>query len=270
MGSLKFSNELLIMKFPAVFNEGQSKQIKKIKPDIVIFDDKFVNSLSKISFSNSVLCLYFGHCFNSSLTHVKLPKYLKKIKFGNKYSKSLDYVDLPETLEIIEFGENFAESLFSVKFPNGLKEICFTGKYNLALPQVLPSELEKLYLSSAYDYSINKFIVPEKLKYLQISGIANNSPLINNLPNTCKYLEITLCIQFDMCALPQSLETLYFNIDSGNFNSFMFPNKKNVVQTNLPVGITKIILQDASLLNLIPKIPFGCKVVDWNNRPITV
>lgn len=271
-------SDITVMKFPQYYTKRNIKQINRVNPDILIFDDDFITPLDEFDLSDSIIYLDLGKRFNKSLKYIKLPKYLKKIKFGDGFVQSLDYVKLPESLEKIEFGNNYQVSLFSVKFPDSLREIILNDSFNFSLPFFLPQNLEKIVLGKNFDYSLNTFVVPENLKYLRINGSITNKVLFDKLPKNFNTLEIINNLDFDMNNLPDSLEELiidipvankgFANINLGNIN---LGNVTDIAimtqQTNLPFGLKKLKLSDISLLNCIAKIPFDCELLDTNDQP---
>lgn len=268
-------SDVIVMKFPQYYTKRNIKQINRVNPDILIFDDDFITPLDEFDLSDSIIYLDLGKRFNKSLKYIKLPKYLKKIKFGEGFVQSLDYVKLPESLEIIEFGNNYQVSLFSVKFPDSLREIILNDSFNFSLPFFLPKNLEKIVLGKNFDYSLNTFVVPENLKYLRINGSITNKVLFDKLPQNLKTLEVIYNLDFNMNNLPDSLEELIIdipvvNMNLGNINLGNTSNEEIAIitqQTNLPFGLKKLKLSHISLLNCIPKIPFDCELLDTNNQP---
>jgi hypothetical protein len=271
-------NDITVMKFPMYYKKRHVKQINKVNPDILIFDDCFITSVDEFIFPDSIIYLDFGKRFNKSLKNVSLPKYLKKLKFGDKFVQSLDYVKLPDKLEILEFGNNYQVSLFSVKFPDSLQEIILNDSFNHSLPFFLPKKLEKIVLGGYFDYSLNTFIIPENLKYLRVNGSITNKVLFDKLPQGLKSLEVVNNLDFNMNNLPDSIEELIINMLDNNANFPPNMHFKNTnfgcisitEQTNLPFGLTKIKLSHASLVDYIKKIPFDCKLVDMNDQEIVL
>lgn len=281
-------HDIKVMKFPPYYSKKDIKKITKVNPDILIFDDDFFTPIDNFIFSDSIVCLEFGKRFNKSLTHIDLPKYLKKLKFGEEFTQSLDYVKLPEHLEVLQFGKKYQVSLFSVKFPDSLLELILSDDFNHALPFFLPKNLEKIVLGKLFNYSLNTFVVPQNLKYLQINGSISNKTLFELLPQSLKCLEIVNNLDFDMINLPDSLEELVIDIQPLNpfYNSTLnvgnVGNAGNVVnvensesaiikeQTNLPFGLKKLKISHTSLINYIKKIPFDCVVVNMKNQVVVL
>ena len=208
-------SDILVMNFPPYYTKNQIKQIKKVNPDILIFDDDFITPLNEFIFSDSIIYLDFGKNFNKSLKNIILPKYLRKLRFGDGFLQSLDYVKLPDTLEIIELGANYNVSLFCANLPIYLKELILNDDFNCPIPRFLPKKLEKIVLGTHFDYSLNNFIVPKKLKYLRINGSQTNTVLFDNLPRTMEYLEIVGYLGFDLKFDLPLLERLIIN-NNGN------------------------------------------------------
>jgi hypothetical protein len=274
-------SSIRVMKFPMYYTKKSIKKINRVRPDILIFDDDFITSLENFNLPDSIIYLDFGNRFNKSLKYTVLPKYLKKIKFGDNFSQPLDYIKLPETLEVIEFGKNYNTSLFCVKFPDSLREIILKSYFNAGLPTVLPSNIEKIVFGSEFDYSVNTFLLPEKIKYLCISGDKTNKVLIDKLPSGIKTLKIIDRLDFEMQNLPLSLEELILDIKSKDTGKYRLANLQGlghldlnsnefqiVNQTNLPIGLKKIQISNVSLAKYIIKIPFDCVLVDNENQPI--
>jgi hypothetical protein len=270
--------DITVLKFPPYYNKKDIKNINKVKPDVLIFDDEFSTSVDEFNLPDSIIYIEFGKKFNKSLRYFKFPKYLKGLKFGEDFAQSLDYVVLPEYLEKIEFGNGYKVSLFCVQFPNSLREIVLNNDFYFSLPNFLPNKIEKLMLGKRYDYSLNTFVIPDSLKYLRINGSVNNKVLLDNLPTNLKTLEIINNLDFDMTNLPELIEELIIDIPVSNFylnnlmgggmgllnNIRVEPIKE---QTNLPNFIKKIKLSDVSLVKYIKKIPFDCEIVDLKDKP---
>lgn len=239
-------SEIIVMKYPPYYTKRQIKQIKKVKPDILIFDDGFITTLDKFVLPDSIIYLDFGKCFNKPLKHINLPKYLRKLRFGDNFVQSLDYVKLPETLEILEFGSNYTTSLFCVKLPSSLKELILNDNFNCGIPNFLPTKIEKIVLGEKFDYSINNFVVPQMLKYLRINGSCNNKILFDNLPPTLEYLEIVNYLEFDFCYDLPLLEKLLIN----NNDSVLINIEK---LTNLKYFKCTGVKKNEMLLNSLPE-----------------
>lgn len=245
--------KLIIMNFPSNYTMCDVDEIKNILPDILLFDDNFEGKLETFDLPDSIFYLDFGNSFNNSLDNVILPKYLKKIKFGLQFNQSLEFANFPESLETLEFS-NYLCSLFCVKLPESLKEIIFTT-FNSAIPFFLPPHIKKLRFGADYNFSTNSFIIPQKLKSLQISGSIHNKILFDNLPESLKNLEI-IGLDFPVHNLPINLKHLRIDkIDKSKYTECLINNLSENLETlelidlNFDIDIEHSKLKKMSLIN---------------------
>lgn len=245
--------KIIIMNFPSNYTMGDIDKIKNILPDILLFNDNFKEKLEIFDLPDSIFYLDLGDTFNNSLDNVILPKYLKKIKFGQQFNQSLEFANLPESLETLEFSD-YSCSLFCVKLPEFLKEIIFT-KFNSAVPFFLPPHIKKLRFGADYNFSTNSFIIPHKLKSLQISGSVHNKILFDNLPQSLKNLEI-IGLDFPVHNLPINLKHLRIDkIDKSKYAECLIKNLSEnlesleLIDLNFEINIQHSKLKKMSLIN---------------------
>jgi hypothetical protein len=298
----KFPDSIFYIDFGKKFNKSLSniklpRYLKKIK-----FGDNFVQSLDYVRLPQTLEIIELGKEYINSLFCVKLPICLKELVLNDVFNSGIPCV-LPENLEKLVLGKNFDYSVNNFIVPQNLKILRISGTFtNKTLFDNLPKTLEYLeivnYLGFDLDYELpllKKLMISdnrtvlinfEKLPRLEqfiCSGKAKNEQILNKLPNTIKYLEITQMLDINLVNLPLDLEELYINIDKQNsqvFNIFQIninnamqnnqSNKKELMylQTNLPINLKKIRLSDSELIKYIEKISFDCIVTDSNDNPV--
>jgi hypothetical protein len=222
--------------------------------------------------------LYLGKFYNKPIKKNILPSSLKKIVFGDKYNQEL-YIDIfPLGLKFLQFGREFNKQININVLPENLTHLIFTGTYNyLITHNTIPKKL--LYLVFNYNkYEINEYILPDTLTHLKLGYNYNFEFKKNVLPKNLFYLELGGIYSYILVNVPETLNTLYI---CGSIENKLvidnLPNIENLIfynlqieLTNLPITIKKIklICYTINTYKFLQKIPFGCKIVDKNDKEI--
>lgn len=288
---IKFPDSIFYVNFGQNFNKiliniKLPRFLKKIK-----FGDGYTQSLDYVNLPKTLEILEFGSSFNNSLFSVKLPENLKELILNDIFNCALPPV-LPEGLEKLFLGESFEYSVNNFIVPMNLKELKISGmNQNKPLFDNLPKTLEYLKivnnLEFDFDYNLpvlKKLVVHDnsnilinfdkllELEHFVCKGKQNNEKILNKLPNTIKYLEIEYFLEIDLVNLPMDLEELKINVGKTynlrNNQQKPIPKFQIHKQTNLPMNLKKIILCDVEIMKYLKKVPYNCKVVDFNNKEI--
>ena len=123
--------------------------------------------------------------FNMPLDRVTFPAGLREIFLGSKFNQPITGVAWPERLELLSM-PGFNQPILDVRWPSGLKTLEFVkpyhfehrqslepipsgrqnGSFNQPLGKFLPTSLETLWLSDAFDQPLHGVTWPSKLAVL--------------------------------------------------------------------------------------------------------
>lgn len=165
-----FSPALEKLTFGKYFNSqietnSMPKNLKYLE-----FGDCYNKEIDFLSTESQLKHLIFGFEFNKEIKPNTIPNTLLYLKFGHKYDKEIKPNVLPESLIVLEFSSDsyFNKSIKKNVLPQSLRKLVFPLEYNrLIKPKRLPAELTHLTMSNMYSYTIEKNVLPKKLKYLQ-------------------------------------------------------------------------------------------------------
>ena len=148
----------------------------------------------------------------------------------------------------------FAHGL-SVPLPKKLKNLDIYVNQNDTYTFEFPAEMKTITLRNI---KLKDTVLPAKLEKLRIDDL---NSLNCKLPDELLSLTVKNSINAD--ALPPSLKTIAFEETPHN------------ITTNLPLFLETIQLKfhfydhnTKNIINMFPKLPFGCKLVDYNNNEI--
>jgi len=112
---------------------------------------------------------------------------------------------------------------------------------------LLPNSITNLTFGKSFNQSVDN--LPNSITHLTFSYYFNQS--IDNLPNSITHLTF--------CSIYTKIHQIPIHISIIEI-LFAYEDKYNKVIDNLPLHIKEIYIDRPEKINLIKKIPFGCKV----------
>jgi hypothetical protein len=177
-----------------------------------------------------------------------LPKNLTHLIFETCLNQLVDIV--PKNLT---FGDCFNQEVKNL--PKNLTHLTFGYTFN-QLVDNLPNKLTELTFGDCFNQGVDN--LPNNLTHLTFGRYFNQS--VDSLPDTIK--ELTYWSESKLNNIPTSIE--YTNI------IFTKYDKYNKVIDNLPINVKIIRINKPDKAHYLKKIPFGCKVVDENEKEIFI
>jgi hypothetical protein len=198
-----------------------------------------------------------------------LPNKLKFLSIDNYDSKTV----LPDTIEDLELSQCFNKPIS--KFPLNLTRLTFGIYYNQPLEN-LSNGL--LYLTLGYDFNQCIDNLPDSIIKLELESCCFNKT-INKYPKNLEYLSVLNDISKSFSLLPESTKTIK-TTNANNVNNLPDTVEKliigdgffqivdaNTVNFNVNLKIIKMMSFDKREL-IKMKIPFGCEIVNYNDKTI--
>ncbi len=171
--------------------------------------------------------------------------------FGSLFNQSVN--NLPNNLTHLTFGDYFDQEVDNL--PNNLTHLNFGDNFNQSVDK-LPNNLTHLTFGIRFNQSVEN--LPANLTHLTFGYEFNQS--VNSLPDTIK--ELTYWSKSKLNNIPTSIE--YTNIIFSKYDKY------NKVIDNLPINVKIIRINKPDKAHYLKKIPFGCKVVDENEKEIFI
>ena len=166
--------------------------------------------------------------------------------------------NLPPNTEIIIFEQNlngYKCSTFNKSvdnLPNSLIHLTFGYSFNREVDN-LPNSLTHLTFGKEFDQNVDN--LPNNLRYLTFGYDFDKE--VDNLPNSMTHLTFGFDFDRQVEHLPNSLTHLTFG--------YWFNQKVD----NLPLTIKQIKIHKQNI-NLLKKIPFGCEIIDEEDKEIFI
>jgi hypothetical protein len=226
------------------------------EPSTVHLIEKYYNETTKT--------LHLPYDFNEELTNIPLGT--ERILIGvisfcfmdkcSQFKKSVD--NLPNTLTHLIFSHVSRFNQKIDKLPNTLTHLTMGSNFNQSVDN-LPQSLIQLRLGTAFNKSVDN--LPKFLTHLTL-GICFNQK-IDNLPSSLTHLIVQDDFNQSIDNLPNSLQYLSIGLprNGNNYASSRF----NQTINNLPILLKKFKMCETKM-DLLEKIPFGCKVKYYPQR----
>ena len=156
--------------------------------------------------------LDLGHWYNYKINTSILPDNLIYLKMSNVYGHEFDINTFPSKLKYLELGFCYHHKIKGNILPNGLEYLYLPGRFNIQIPQPLPTNLTHLYLGQNPHYNLNDIILPPKLYLISFSGIIKCNRDNSFYPESLKVMQFTSSCYGDniLNNLPHSVEILDF------------------------------------------------------------
>lgn len=181
-----------------------------------------------------------------------MPDNLKKLVINN-FCISIDtdlFVESIEELMLSIFSINFSK----IFLPMNFKKIYICTKNENSYTIIFPDEMDTIAL---YNINLKNIKFPLKLKNLILSDLTDlNCKLSEELSS------LTMNSKINVDSLPLSLKVI------------IFEQLPQVVTTNLPLFLERIQIKSYNeyyknkLITMLPKLPYGCKLIDKYNNEI--
>lgn len=279
-----YNTETNTLTLPRTFNEELTDL--PIDTKIIIFEED--TNVSKLSLfnkevknlPNTLTHLTFGWEFNQSVDN--LPTNLTHLTLGRKFNLPIN--NLPNNLKELNCNFTFDQPVghhgckdnnCPRNLPNSLTHLIFIGKFNQSIDN-LPNSLTHLSLSIYFNKPVEN--LPSSLTYLKFSHYFNQP--VDNLPKNLTYLELGCKFKQTLLNLPKTIEELsYCSCSEINEVSPEIENliinfhdnpRYNKPINNLSSNVKIITINYDSCIYYLKKIPFGCKIMNKQNKEIFV
>ena len=239
--------------YTSIFKDCLSKKIEElnlnVKPRFGInkelkdfLNALYSNKLDEYIPINPLLKIDFSHSsFNRRLLPNTIPKTVTEIIFSNDFNEPLDENVLPHGLTYLNLGKRFNHTIEYL--PHSITHLILSTNFNKKiriLPKnlvflnlgydfiqsldvnVLPYGLLTLIFSIKYNEIINKDVIPDTVKHLNL-GFYFNKPLDGCIPKNVSYLQFSYFFNKELKIgdLPDSIIHLVFG---SLFNQELKPN----------------------------------------------
>lgn len=208
--------------------------------------------------------LDLGFWYNKKLKKGSLPNNLVYLKMSNLYKHKFDENTFPPNLIYLELPFCYGYTINGNILPNSIKYLHLPGQRINIIPQPLPLNLTHLYLGQNGNYNLKNIILPPTLYLISFNGGTNCDLKHSFYPKTLKVMKFKSNTKGQnndkiLSNIPLTVEILIFDYLLG-------------IITNLPSTIKKIKISfnysKNEIIKCIPKIPFGCIIVDSNDKVI--
>ena len=279
-----YDTETNTLTLPRTFNEELTDLPAGIK--IIMFDQDITVSKNSIfnkevnNLPNTLTHLTFGWDFNQSVDN--LPNSITHLTLGRKFNLPIN--NLPNNLKELNFDFTFDQPVghhgckdnnCPRNLPNSLTHLKFIGKFNQPIDN-LPNSLTHLFLSIEFNQPVDK--LPSNLTHLKFWYYFNQP--VDNLPNSLTHLKVCCKFKQSLMNLPKTIEELsYCSCSEINEVSPEIENliinfhdnpRYNKPINNLSSNVKIITINYDSCIYYLKKIPFGCKIMNKQNKEIFV
>lgn len=235
------------------------KFLEKLTLNSVDMMKCFSKDISQIQLPDTIKYLVFGRTKGISLSKFNFPQNIEHVIFDSEYNESIDNINFPPSIKKIDLGNEFNKSLNKVNF-RSIKKIRVSSGMSLKFVEKITT-LEKIKIDDITYKTFENVKFPESIHSMTITETSFNDASIKSLvfPSNLKNLRLFLYDDTIGKILPETLERLKIHVLS-------------VPLTNLHSSLKELYIEEDkyNMLNYVnmnnSKIPFGCKVVYFNDN----